>query len=211
MQNRGLPHVYLSACKLWQVFLKACPQPTAHGSEAAWTSNSQALHSWFSKGQKPNVISRVCIAIVLWNGPWFPIAHVPLDKGNADSRNKINPCACMDMHWVWVFIDHYKDWNDSAKGCNPFDLSKSRFCDPKSDFLFHQGLNQSKTTICTIHFHTWIVQIGISIRFQIFIPLNETAFRLQDRAHSLINMVGSRLVRAKVIYTPSLFYAVKGL
>ena len=41
-----------------------------------------------------------------------------------------------------------------------------------------------------IHFRTWIVQIGISIWFQIFIPLNETAFRLQDRAHSLINMVG---------------------
>ena len=59
-----------------------------------------------------------------------------------------------------------------------------------------------------IHFRTWIVQIGISIWFQIFIPLNETAFRLQDRAHSLINMVGSRLVRAKVIYTPSLFYVV---
>ena len=115
MRNRGLPHMYLSACKLWQVFLKACPQPTAHGSEAAWTSNSQALHSWFLKGQKHNVISRVCITIVLGNGPWLPIANVPLDKGNADSRNKINPWACMDIHLVWVCIDCHKDWNDCAK------------------------------------------------------------------------------------------------
>ena len=145
----------------------------------------------FQKERNPMSFPEFVFTIVLWNGPWLPIANVPLDKGIADSRNKINPCACMDMHRVWVFIlDHYKDWNDSAKGCIPFDLSKCTFCDQKSDFLFHQGLNQSKTAICTIHLCTWIVQTGISIRFQIFTPLNETAFRLQDRAHSLINMVG---------------------
>ena len=144
----------------------------------------------FQKERNPMSFPEFVFTIVLWNGPWLPIANVPLDKGIADSRNKINPCACMDMHRVWVFIDHYKDWNDSAKGCIPFDLSKCTFCDQKSDFLFHQGLNQSKTAICMIHLCTWIIQIGISIRFQIFTPLNETAFRLQDRAHSLINMVG---------------------
>ena len=43
--------------------------------------------------------------------------------------------------------------------------------------------------------------------FQIFIPLNETVFRLQGRARLSINAAG----QTKVIYTPSLFYATKGL
>ena len=78
---------------------------------------------------------------------------------------------------------------------------------PKFDFSLHQGLNQSKIAIWTIHLRTWIVQIGISIWFQIFVPFNETAFRSQERARSSIKT----LVQAKVIYTPPLFYAAKGL
>ena len=63
----------------------------------------------FQKERNPMSFPEFVFTIVLWNGPWLPIANVPLDKGIADSRNKINPCACMDMHRVWVFIDHYKD------------------------------------------------------------------------------------------------------
>ena len=92
-------------------------------------------------------------------------------------------------------------------GSVPFDQSKSGFCDPKFDFSLHQGLNQSKIAIWTIHLRTWIVQIGISIWFQIFLPFNKTAFRSQERARSSI----MTLVQAKVIYTPPLFYAAKGL
>ena len=51
----------------------------------------------------------VLITIVLRNVPWVPIAHVSLDKGNADSRNKISPCACTDIHLVWVCIDCHTD------------------------------------------------------------------------------------------------------
>ena len=58
--------------------------------------------------------------------------------------------------------------------------------------------------IRTIYLWTWIVQIGISIWFQIFVPFNETAFRSQKRARSSVNT-------AKVIYIPPLFYAAKGL
>ena len=35
-----------------------------------------------------------------------------------------------------------------------------------------------------IHLRTWIVQIGISIWFQIFIPFDKTAFHSQERARS---------------------------
>ena len=92
-------------------------------------------------------------------------------------------------------------------GCAPFVQSESGFCDPKFDFSLHRGLNQSKIAIWTIHLRTWIVQIGISIWFQIFVPFNETAFRSQELARSSI----MTLVQAKVIYTPPLFYAAKGL
>ena len=83
----------------------------------------------------------------------------------------------------------------------------SLVCDGKFDFSLHQRLNQTKIAIWTIHLRTWIVQIGISIWFQIFVPFNETAFRSQERARSSIKT----LVQAKVIYTPPLFYAAKGL
>ena len=89
-------------------------------------------------------------------------------------------------------------------GSVPFDQSKSGFCDPKFDFSLHQGLNQSNIAI---HLRTWIFQIGISIRFQIFVPFNETAFRSQERARLSIKT----LVQATVIYTSPLFYAAKGL
>ena len=92
-------------------------------------------------------------------------------------------------------------------GCVPFDQSKSGFWDAKFDFSLHQGLNQSKIGIWTIHLRSWIVQIGISIWFQIFVSFNETAFRSQECARSSI----MTLVQAKVIYTPPLFYAAKGL
>ena len=49
-------------------------------------------------------------------------------------------------------------------------LSKSRFCDRKFDFLFHWRPNQSK--IATIYLRTWIVQIGISIWFEMFVPFS---------------------------------------
>ena len=88
-------------------------------------------------------------------------------------------------------------------GCVPFNQSKkSGFYDPKFDFSLHQGLNQSKIAIWTIHLRTWIVQIGISIWFQIFVPFNEAAFRSQELARLAIMM----LVQAKVIYTPPLFW-----
>ena len=92
-------------------------------------------------------------------------------------------------------------------GCVPFDQSKSGFCDAKFDFSLRQGRNQSKIAIWTIHLRNWIVQIGIWIWFQIFVPFNETAFRSQELARSSI----MTLVQAKVIYTPPLFYAAKGL
>ena len=92
-------------------------------------------------------------------------------------------------------------------GCVPFDQSKSGFWDAKFDFSLHQGLNQSKIGIWTIHLRSWVVQIGISIWFQIFVSFNETAFRSQECACSSI----MTLVQAKVIYTPPLFYAAKGL
>ena len=92
-------------------------------------------------------------------------------------------------------------------GCAPFDQSKSGFCNPKFDFSLHQGLNQSKIAMWTIQHRTCIVQIGISIWFQIFVPFNETAFRSQELARSSI----MTLVQAKVIYTPPLLYAAKGL
>ena len=92
-------------------------------------------------------------------------------------------------------------------GCVPFDQSKSGFSDPKFGFSLQQGVNQSKIAIWTIHLCTWIVQIGISIWFQIFVAFNETAFRSQERARSSI----MTLVQAKVISTPPLFYAAKGL
>ena len=82
-------------------------------------------------------------------------------------------------------------------GCVPFDQSKSGFWDAKFDFSLHQGLNQSKIGIWTIHLRSWIVQIGISIWFQIFVSFNETAFRSQERACSSI----MTLVQGKVIYT----------
>ena len=92
-------------------------------------------------------------------------------------------------------------------GCAPFVQSESGFCDAKFDFSLRQGRNQSKIAIWTIHLRNWIVQIGISIWFQIFVPFNETAFRSQELARSSI----MTLVQAKVIYTPPLFYAAKGL
>ena len=87
-------------------------------------------------------------------------------------------------------------------GCVPFDQSKSGFSDPKFDFSLHQGVNQSKIAVWTIHLCTWIVQIGILIWFQIFV-----AFRSQERAGWSIKT----LVQATVIYIPPLFYAAKGL
>ena len=51
--------------------------------------------------------------------------------------------------------------------CVPLSQSKSRFCDRKFDFSFHWRPNQSKIAIQTIYLRTWIVQIGISIWFEI--------------------------------------------
>ena len=73
-------------------------------------------------------------------------------------------------------------------GCVRFDQSK--------------GLTQSKIAI---------VQIGILIWFQIFVPFNETAVSIARKCSFIYKHGGSKLVRAKVIYTPPLFYAAKEL
>ena len=121
------------------------------------------------------------------------------------------PSIKVSLHKCWLCksrqIKPYLSLPDF--GCIPFDQSKSGFCDPKLDISFHSGLNQSKIAIWTIHLYTWIVQIGISIWFQIFIP-----FRLLSFARwcsSIDKHGGSRLAQANVIYTPPLLYAAKGL
>ena len=87
------------------------------------------------------------------------------------------------------------------KGCIPFSQSKSGFCDRKFNFLFHLGLNQSKIAIRTIYLSTWIVQICISIWFQIFVPFNGTAFRSRKRARSLINTAGQGQLSQVIFYS----------
>ena len=77
---------------------------------------------------------------------------------------------------------------------------------PKFDFSLHQGLNQSKIAIWTIHLRTWIVQIGISIWFQIFVPFKRDCFSIA-RTCSLIN----NDVSSGKSYLYSSFYAAKGL
>ena len=60
-------------------------------------------------------------------------------------------------------------------GCVPLSQSKSRICDRKFDFLFHWRANQSKIPMRTIYLWTWIVQIGISICFEIFDPFSRNS------------------------------------
>ena len=66
-----------------------------------------------------------------------------------------------------------RGWNIQTKmgikGCVPLCQSKSRFCDRKFDFVLHWRPNQSKIAIRTIYLHTWIVPIGISIWFEMFV------------------------------------------
>ena len=53
--------------------------------------------------------------------------------------------------------------------------SKSRFCNRKFDFLFHWRSNQYKIAIRTIYIRMWIVLIGISIWFEMFVPFSRNS------------------------------------
>ena len=112
---------------------------------------------------------------------------------NRNSTGTIYHWSVILRRFSVVSISAKRDANGFFKvllGCISFSQSKSGFCDRKFDFLFHWGLNQSKIAIRTICLWTWIVQICISIRFHIFAPFNETAFRSEKRARSSINTAG---------------------
>ena len=91
-----------------------------------------------------------------------PTSATTFSSGQVKKRNPGNEVAI-------------RGWNIQTKmgikGCVPLSQSKSRYCDLKFDFLFHWRPNQSKIVIRTIYLRTWIVQIGISIWFEMFVHL----------------------------------------
>lgn len=88
------------------------PQPMAAKQHEHLTAKHSILD--FQKDRNPMSFPESVLPLFCGMGHGSPLP-APQDKGNADSRNKVNPCACMDIHLVWVCIDCYKDWNDSAK------------------------------------------------------------------------------------------------
>ena len=98
----------------------------------------------------------------------------------------ISPACCQNSY------NSLKFWLHANKGCVPFSQSKSGFCNQKYDVLFQWGqANQSKTAIQTIFLRTWIVQIGISIWFQMFVPFSRKSL---DSDHEKIQSIWSTLM-----------------
>ena len=105
----------------------------------------------------------------------------------------------VDINFVFFDLTTHPSWHHLISssywklecGCVPLSQSKSRFCDRKFDFLFHWRPNQSKIAIRTIYLRTWIVQIGISIWFEIG-PLlcDQSFFRCSFRLTRKSNQSG---------------------
>ena len=80
---------------------------------------------------------------------------------------------------------------------------RARSCDRKAVSLNGTKIwNQIEIPIWTIEVRRWIVQIGISNWFRIFVPFNETAFRSQKRARSSVNTAGQGSFRQKLFTFP---------
>ena len=95
-------------------------------------------------------------------------------------------------------------------GCILFDQSKSGLCDPNLDFSSDYGLNlnglKSERSTSALGSFRLVSQCGFRFLFSL------TKLLFDRRSCSFIDKHGgSRLVQAKDIYTPSLFYAAKGL
>ena len=133
-----------------------------------------------------------------------------LGKHACLTQKRKNIIINIGFQWfVSVFIltptEKYYRWGKINFGCIPFSQSKSGFCDRKFEDQTNLRLQSEWSTSERGSFRL-VSHSGFRSLFHLW-----NCFSIAKMCSFISKHSGSRLVEAKVIYIPALFYAVKGL